>query len=326
MLLRNLCLLLLLTTCGAALFEELVQRAVEVSGTIAKGASAMDIIKEIVKPLAKVGGHVESSLHGGPVKCKQDNPANPACGVGCYCNENKGHNSVHRCGAGHEWQDPVHIQFITAGSMKNGNGLYSDEELQTMMLNTRMVTGEEAKVLNFKAFPAAKWDQVSNELQIKSEPISIVHIVAHSGSAGIQLPNSKGGMSTVRPEFWEDVFRSLPPGQIKLVVLSSCTNEETSKAIKKHVPWVIGTLVDISSDEAMAFSGQLYHRLVAKDGVRKAFGEAHRNAQQERADAILSQQQQQSQQLAGQQPQQAVPEMYKLFEQQDAQADFSIFR
>ncbi len=71
---------------------------------------------------------------------------------------------------------------------------------------------------------------------------------------------------------------------LKAVVLNACYSQEQAEAIAKHVPYVIGTTVEIGDELATAFSVGFYFKLVESDcNIEQAFKSGRVAAQMEGA-------------------------------------------
>lgn len=64
---------------------------------------------------------------------------------------------------------------------------------------------------------------------------------------------------------------SLHADSVKCVILSACYSENVAKAVRAHVPWVIGCDELIADDAAIAFSRAFYRALANGEDYEKAF-------------------------------------------------------
>jgi Effector-associated domain 11/CHAT domain len=100
---------------------------------------------------------------------------------------------------------------------------------------------------------------------------TILHFSGHGMDGGAQgglvLQNEeKNGYELLSPQKLEALFQYFKRTfQIQTVLLNACLSEEQAQGIAKHVPYVVGTTVEIANDYCVAFSVGFYFSL-AKSG------------------------------------------------------------
>lgn len=102
------------------------------------------------------------------------------------------------------------------------------------------------------------------------EAPTIVHFAGHGTTGGILLRDDAGNPKLVTGEALAGLFE-LFPGDVKCVVLNACWSETTARAIRSHVPYVVGTRAAIQDSAALAFSAGFYKAIAAGWDVPRAF-------------------------------------------------------
>ena len=105
---------------------------------------------------------------------------------------------------------------------------------------------------------------------ILDESPNIIHFSGHGKQEGIILQDESGRPKTVTAEALASLF-NLFKDSVKCVFLNSCYSEHQAKAIKLHIPYVIGMKTGISDKAAIAFSTGFYKAIGAGREIPFAF-------------------------------------------------------
>ena len=168
--------------------------------------------------------------------------------------------------AGNPKPDPdgkTRILFLAANSVTNPMDL--EWELRAIHNNLRL--SRERDRLAFKPVLAATIDEVMQAML--DDPPHIVHFSGHASPKGIQLRNEAGLGHTVPTEALARLF-TLFDG-VQCVVLNACWSETQAHAIRRHVPYVVGSRAVLHDETAAAFSTGFYKALGAGRNVPFAF-------------------------------------------------------
>lgn len=142
----------------------------------------------------------------------------------------------------------------------------SQTELQIKEEHSTIITKLQSKqeLFLFQKFICVSKSRFKELIEIYKP--DILHFSGHSIDGkygGIIVQKEDGsedlitvtGLSTIFDYFKSENIH------IKTVILNSCYSEAQAKAISKHVPYVIGTTVDIKDKLAIAFSAGFYFKL-----------------------------------------------------------------
>ncbi len=97
-----------------------------------------------------------------------------------------------------------------------------------------------------------------------------VHFSGHGETEGIVLENENGNAQIVETSALADLF-SLFTEFTECVVLNSCFSENQAKAIRKHIPFVVGMNKAVPDDAAIEFSIGFYDAIGSGRNVEDAF-------------------------------------------------------
>lgn len=103
-----------------------------------------------------------------------------------------------------------------------------------------------------------------------AESPDIVHFAGHGQKEGIILEDDKKNMKNVSGEALRNLFKGFKD-TIKCVILNACYSEFQARAIKEHIPYVIGMKTSIPDRAAIAFSTGFYQALGAGESIPAAF-------------------------------------------------------
>lgn len=99
---------------------------------------------------------------------------------------------------------------------------------------------------------------------------TIVHFSGHGLKTGIVLKDARGRDKVVSGAALAELF-ALFKDSLRCVVLSSCYSEEQARAIRLHVPYVIGMTDRMPDSGAIAFASGFYKAIAAGRDIPFAF-------------------------------------------------------
>jgi hypothetical protein len=102
------------------------------------------------------------------------------------------------------------------------------------------------------------------------ESPTIVHFSGHGEASGIILQDEVGEPKLVSTDALSSLFK-LFQDTVRCVVLSSCYSEPQARAIRLHIPHVIGMSSRIPDAAALAFSTGFYKAIGAGRAIPFAF-------------------------------------------------------
>ena len=156
------------------------------------------------------------------------------------------------------------ILFLSANP--SGSLLNLGEEIKRIQIDLKMA--KERNNLELKQYWAITIDTLMQA--ILDEIPNIVHFSGHGQQEGIILQNEIGEPKLVSAESLKSLFR-LFNDTVVCVVLNSCYSEEQAKAIKLHIPHVIGMKSGIPDKAAISFSTGFYKAIGAGRDIPFAF-------------------------------------------------------
>jgi len=156
------------------------------------------------------------------------------------------------------------ILFLAANPMKTY--LKLDEEVKAIHNNLKSAKERDKLILE------QEWAVTTDTLMqaVLDESPNIIHFSGHGQQEGIILENEMGEPKIVNREALAYLFE-LFKDSVKCVVLNSCYSEEQAKAIKSHIPYVIGMKSAISDKAAISFSTGFYKAIGAGRDIPFAF-------------------------------------------------------
>lgn len=122
--------------------------------------------------------------------------------------------------------------------------------------------------LEFRHVSAVTSDSLMRAM-LEESP-TIVHFAGHGGPGGIFVRDELGNPRQLTGEALASLFK-LSRGTVQCVVLNACWSESQAKAIRRHVPHVIGTRAEVLDEAALAFSGGFYTAIGAGKDIALAF-------------------------------------------------------
>ena len=158
----------------------------------------------------------------------------------------------------------VRILFLSA----NPTLAPLDLEREVSRIRQDLRMARERDALDFQHEPAVTSDTLMQAML--DEPPTIVHFAGHANTEGILLRDEVGNPRLVTGDALARLF-ALFQDTVKCVVLNACWSEAQARAIRRHVPHVIGTRAEIPDAAALAFSAGFYKAIGAGKDVPFAF-------------------------------------------------------
>jgi uncharacterized protein YjbI with pentapeptide repeats len=158
----------------------------------------------------------------------------------------------------------IRILFLAANSWVLP--LDIENEVKNIQINLKLA--RERDNLEFKQEWAVTIDTLTQALFDESP--TIVHFSGHSDESGIILQDDAGQPKVVPTDALSDLFK-LFKDTVQCVVLNSCYSEPQARAIRRHIPYVIGSRSRLPDTMAVAFSSGFYKALGAGRDIPFAF-------------------------------------------------------
>lgn len=99
---------------------------------------------------------------------------------------------------------------------------------------------------------------------------TVVHFSGHGTQPGLALQDEDGNPKIVATDALSRFF-GLFAGTVRCVLLNACCSEAQARAIREHVPYVIGISSRLADSAAIAFSSGFYRALGAGREIEAAF-------------------------------------------------------
>lgn len=161
-------------------------------------------------------------------------------------------------------QELIHILFLAADPARSPLDL--EKEFERIETNLRMAKDRDR--LYLKPVLAGSFDRLSQAM-LDDSP-TIVHFAGHGTEEGIVLRGEAGEPRVVAIDALAELF-SLFQETIHCVVLNACLSEPQARAIREHIPHVIGMRAQIPDATAIAFSTGFYQAIAAGRDVPFAY-------------------------------------------------------
>ncbi len=158
------------------------------------------------------------------------------------------------------------ILFLAANPPGSRSLLDLDEEINKIQSN--LEHSRERDMIDLKQVWAVTADTLMQA--ILDETPRIVHFSGHGRRGGIVLQDEAGKPKVVTAESLSSLFE-LFKDCVECVVLNSCYSELQAKAIKLHIPHVVGMKSEIPDQAAIAFSTGFYKAVGAGKDIPFAF-------------------------------------------------------
>ena len=156
------------------------------------------------------------------------------------------------------------ILFLAADPERSQLDL--ERELARIETDLRLAQGRER--LHLTPVLAVTIDRLMQSM-LDGAP-TIVHFSGHGTEEGIVLRDEGEGAHVVDGEALASLF-ALFRDTVRCVVLNACWSEHQARAIRRHIPYVIGMRNRIEDRTAVAFSAGFYKAIAAGRDVRFAF-------------------------------------------------------
>lgn len=153
---------------------------------------------------------------------------------------------------------------------KDADRLRLDEEVRDLKEKLRVVQNAVVDVVVVNEW-AVRVDQIQDALF--NEKPQVLHFSGHGDTGMLFFEDRYGEAAPVDAKSFGELI-SLHADTVKCVILSACYSEDVAKAVRAHVPWVIGCDQSIADDAAIAFSRAFYRAMANGQDYQKAFRHA----------------------------------------------------
>lgn len=158
------------------------------------------------------------------------------------------------------------VRILYLGANSSHQPLDLEREVARIEHDLRMARERDA--LEFRHVGAVTIDTLMQEM-LDRRP-NIVHFSGHGVEEGIVLRDEVGSSRLVTGKALASLFE-LFRDTVRCVVLNACWSEAQARAIREHVPHVVGTRAQILDQAALAFSAGFYKAIAAGRDVPFAF-------------------------------------------------------
>ena len=158
------------------------------------------------------------------------------------------------------------IKILFLGANPTSSPLRLDEEVRKISSNIKI--SKERDVLVLKQEWAITVDSLLQA--VLDEAPNFIHFSGHGNKSGIIIEDEIGNPKEITTEALVALFEVLKE-TVNCVLLNSCYSENQAKAIKEHIPYVIGMDSAIPDKTAIAFSSGFYQAIGAGKSVKDAF-------------------------------------------------------
>ncbi|MCX6579080.1 MAG: CHAT domain-containing protein [Candidatus Aminicenantes bacterium] len=163
------------------------------------------------------------------------------------------------------YRPKTRIQFLAANPSRTSPLKLGDEMKK---IQTNLKTAREGDSLELKQEWAVTMETIMQAL-LDNSP-DIVHFSGHGFKGGIIIQDDGGVEKILSGEDLGCLFKEFKD-KIKCVILNACYSEPQARAIKEHIPYVIGMKTSIPDPAAVAFSTGFYQALGAGKSIPAAF-------------------------------------------------------
>ncbi|MEI5680656.1 MULTISPECIES: CHAT domain-containing protein [unclassified Mesorhizobium] len=160
--------------------------------------------------------------------------------------------------------------LILSAAPKDADRLRLDQEARDLKEKLRAV---ERRVVTVEVVNewAVRVDQIQDAL-FNAKP-QVLHFSGHGDIGTLFFEDRNGNAAPVEAKPFGELV-GLHADSVQCVVLSACYSEDVAKAVRAHVPWVIGCDKSIADEAAIAFSRAFYRALANGEDYQKAFRHA----------------------------------------------------
>lgn len=162
--------------------------------------------------------------------------------------------------------EPEIVTILFLGA--NSSHAPMDLEVEVKKIKDNLKLGRQRENLVFEQEGAVTIDSLTQAM-LDQAP-TIVHFAGHGKQMGIILRDEMGKPQVVSADALSDLFR-LFKDTVRCVVLNACYSESQARAIRQHIPYVIGMRAEILDSAAAAFSAGFYKAIAAGRNVPFAF-------------------------------------------------------
>jgi hypothetical protein len=172
----------------------------------------------------------------------------------------------HVDGSGDGLVQPSKVTILFLGANGATTPLQLEKEVSAIQNNLKLAKERENLVLR------QEWAVTIDTLMqsILDESPKMIHFSGHGKQSGIFLQDPSGNPTLATNNALEKLFK-LFKDTISCVVLNSCYSEHQARAIRAHIPYVVGVRSGIPDPAAIAFSTGFYKGIGAGRGVPFAF-------------------------------------------------------
>lgn len=170
--------------------------------------------------------------------------------------------------------EKIRILFLAANSWVTP--LELEDEVESIRISLRLA--QERDSLYFNQVWAVT---IKSMIQaMLDESPTIVHFSGHSDESGIKLQDDAGREKIVSADALSNLFK-LFKNTVQCVVLNSCYSEPQARAIRLHIPYVIGSRSPLPDGMAISFSTGFYKAIGAGRDIPFAFNMGKVSSQME---------------------------------------------
>ncbi|HSY50290.1 MAG TPA: CHAT domain-containing protein [Thermoanaerobaculia bacterium] len=158
------------------------------------------------------------------------------------------------------------VRILFLGANSSTEPLELEREVHKIQVNLKLA--RERDHLEFIQEWAVTIDTLTQALLDESP--NIVHFSGHGQESGIVLQDEMGEPRVVSADALAGLFQ-LFRDTVRCVVLSSCFSEHQARAIRLHIPYVIGMSAEVPDSAAIAFATGFYQAIGAGREIPFAF-------------------------------------------------------
>jgi hypothetical protein len=168
--------------------------------------------------------------------------------------------------SGDSMAQPPKVTILFLGANSETTPLQLEREVSTIQTNLKLSKERENLVLR------QEWAVTIDTLMqsMLDESPNMIHFSGHGEHSGIFLQDPSGNPTLVANSALEKLFK-LFKDTVSCVVLNSCYSEHQARAIRAHIPYVVGVRSGIPDLAAIAFSTGFYKGIGAGRGVPFSF-------------------------------------------------------
>lgn len=166
-----------------------------------------------------------------------------------------------------EVYEKIRIAFLSANPI--GTKHLRQLEIEMRSIKRELLSSGGEKIYDLQVFPAATIKDLQ-EILLNYRP-NLLHFSGHGSPNGIILwDDDLNNRRTIKSEALSNLFK-LFSNEIACVFLNSCYSESQAKAIREHIPSVIGMSSKIQDKVAAEFSVAFYKSLSAGRSIQFSY-------------------------------------------------------